>query len=195
LPQSDELSELLVENSKLKYRLEMLKRSFEDADLYAKNLETAEYKFEDDEHQLIDIQYTLEKLFENAIIRAFPILKRPVVSIKSSNFADYQFNSSMVIAKALKDECLTKITPNEVSVKIQQHLSDCDLIVKQEIKATGPPFVNINLNKSYLERKLTDLIKNGISIKPIDQYKRIVIDMSSPNVAKGVLINPFTFYS
>ena len=170
----------------MKYRLEMLKRSFEEANFYLKNLEIGEFKIDDNENYLIDISHTLEQLFENAVIRAYPILSKPIVSIKSSNFADYQFNSSMIIVRALKDECFLKVTPNEVSAKIQQNLTDCDLIVKQkEIKATGPPFININLNKAYLERKIIDLIKNGIKIKPIDHFKRIIVDMSSPNVAKG----------
>jgi len=179
-----ELSDLIAENCKLKYRLEMLKRSLEQVEFYSKNLKLPAFEFVDDEKYLINLAYTLERLFENAVMRAFPILPRPIASIKPSNFADYQFNSSMMIVKTLKDECFTKVTPNEVSTKILQHLSPCELILPIEIKPNAPPFINITLNKEYIERKIIDLIKNGIQIKPIDSRNRIIIDMSSPNVAK-----------
>lgn len=143
-----------------------------------------EFKFEDNENYLIDFVDVLERLFESAVLKAYPILKESFVSIKPSNFADYQFNGSMVISKTLKDQYFTKVTPNEVAVKIQQNLPDCELILKQEINLTGPPFININLNPRYLEKKIIHLIKNGIRIKPIEDKKRIVLDMSSPNIAK-----------
>jgi len=180
-----ELNDLIIENGKLRYRLEMLKRSFEEADLYVQHLETTEFKFEDDEHYLVDIEYTLRKLFENAVIRSYPILKEPIISIKPSNFADYQFNSSMTIAKTLKDQCFTKVSPAEVSIKIIENLSKCELIHPiEKPKQNAPPFININLNKEYIERKILHLIRNGIHVRPVDDSKRIIVDMSSPNVAK-----------
>ena len=162
----------------------MLKRSFEEADLYVQHLETPAFQFVDDEQHLVDLIYTLERLFENAVIRAYPILKAPIVAIKQSNFADYQFNSSMIIAKTLKDDCQMKVTPNEVSTRILQNLPECELIVPIEIKPNAPPFINIHLNTGYIERKIVDLIRNGIKVKQIDNRTRVVVDMSSPNVAK-----------
>ena len=178
-----EFSELITENGKLRYRLAMLKRSFEEAELYLKNLEVPEFKFEDDQH-LINISNTLVKLFEYAEIKAFPILTNTHVSIKPSNFADYQFNSSMVIAKRLKEECYTNIAEIEVANKILENLPQCDLVLREETKSAGRGFINVVLNKTYLEKKLLQLIQDGIRIRPIDDRNRIVVDMSSPNVAK-----------
>lgn len=161
----------------------MLKRSFEEADLYLKNLEIPEFKFDDDEH-LINITNWLVKIFEYAEIKAFPMLTKPHVSIRPSNFADYQFNSSMAIAKRLKEECFTSISEIEVANKILENLPPCDLVSKEETKTAGRGFINVNLNKAYLEKKLLELIRNGIKIRSLDGRKRIVVDMSSPNVAK-----------
>lgn len=162
----------------------MLKRSLNEAEIYYNNLQTPDFVLEDDENFQLNFVHCLEKLFANAVIKAFPFLKEPVVQIKQSNFADYQFNSCMVISKLLKDEYFMKKSPQEVAVLVQQNLADCDLIEKQPIKPNAPPFINIYLNKAFLERKLAHVIKNGIHIKPIDNVKRIVVDMSSPNIAK-----------
>lgn len=182
-PKTAELAELITENGKLKYRLAMLKRSFEEADLYLKNLEVPPFEFEDGEH-LINMSNTLVRMFEYAQIKAFPMLTRPQVSIKPSTFADYQFNSAMGIAKKLKEECFMNIANVEVAKKIVENLPDCDLVLKQETKVAGPGYINVTLNKAYMEKKLLQVIRDGIKIRPIDDRNRIVVDMSSPNVAK-----------
>ena len=161
----------------------MLKRSFEEADLYLKNLEIPEFKFDDKDH-LVNISKTLVNMFEYAEIKAFPVLTKPHVSIRASNYADYQFNSSMAIAKRLKEDCFTNIADIEVAKKIVENLPQCDLVLKEKTEAAGRGFINIFLDTAYLEKKLLELIRNGIKIRPIDDRKRIVVDMSSPNVAK-----------
>lgn len=48
----------------------------------------------------------------------------------------------------------------------------------------GPGFINVWLNKSFVVDAVSDIIANGIRPPPISRKLRVVVDFSSPNVAK-----------
>ncbi len=83
----------------------------------------------------------------------------------------------MKLSKALKE------SPRQIAEKIVANLSPNVVIAKVEI--AGPGFVNIHLKTEFLTEGVDLLLRDkhlGIDFPCIP--KRIVIDFSSPNVAK-----------
>ena len=48
----------------------------------------------------------------------------------------------------------------------------------------GPGFINIHLNKDTVCKQLSNLVTKGVRPPTTGPKKRVVIDMSSPNIAK-----------
>ncbi|KAK4887234.1 hypothetical protein RN001_003505 [Aquatica leii] len=172
---SPKLTKLVTENSKLKYRLEILKRAAaaESAKSSSRNNKTMD-----------TVQEILIDVFGKAIADAFPDLPDPpiVIALSGNNpkFGDYQCNSALPIANSYKQSG-TKISPPEIAKKIVAKVASTELIEKLDI--AGPGFINIFLNRSYGIKKLTAILRNGL-LPPSCTKKRVLVDFSSPNVAK-----------
>lgn len=89
-------------------------------------------------------------------------------------FGDYQFDSCTVIAKKLG------LKPDEVAKKIMENLPQLD-IVKEVVLAKV--FINIFLNKETVGGKVASIFLSGITLPDIER-RRVVVDFSSPNIAK-----------
>jgi arginyl-tRNA synthetase len=123
----------------------------------------------------------LESLGSEAIEKALalqsprPAIVRPTADPR---FGDFQINGAMPLAKELKRP------PRELAERIAEALSGIDAIEKAEV--AGPGFVNIHLAPSWIASKLTealrDLARDGVP--PVDEPEKIVVDFSSPNIAK-----------
>lgn len=48
----------------------------------------------------------------------------------------------------------------------------------------GPGFINISLNPSFVSELITNLLVEGVRPPPIKKKLKVVIDYSSPNIAK-----------
>merc|ERR1719341_32329 len=99
----------------------------------------------------------------------------------SAKFADYQCNNAMSISQQLGALTGKKGNPRDAAQRIMDNLPDTKFFDKVEI--AGPGFININLNKQFVSEQLTFLLTHGIQ-PPKVQQKRVVIDFSSPNIAK-----------
>ncbi|MGB2045926.1 MAG: arginine--tRNA ligase, partial [Porticoccaceae bacterium] len=86
-------------------------------------------------------------------------------------FGDYQANGAMAAAKQLKTN------PRELAQKILDHLDLEGIASKLDI--AGPGFINITLAEPFLAQQLAI---TGESKS--DQPQTVVIDYSSPNLAK-----------
>ncbi|MGD1712545.1 arginine--tRNA ligase [Dapis sp. BLCC M172] len=127
---------------------------------------------------------TLEKLkskFDKALVAAFgqnlagtdPI----VVPASNPKFGDYQCNVAMSLAKKLKDK------PRAIATQIIDNLDITDFCLPPEI--AGPGFINLSLKPEYIETCLEAIIKDKrLNISPAKNPQRVVIDFSSPNIAK-----------
>ncbi|KAF6739480.1 Arginine--tRNA ligase, cytoplasmic [Oryzias melastigma] len=168
LPRLDELRE---ENAKLKYRLNILKRSLqEDAPPCSKSM--------------TNINQRLQQVFGAAIHTSFPELDNPPLAVtpnQQAKFGDYQCNSAMAIAQMLKAKG-QKVSPRDIAEKILQNLPDNELIQRTEI--AGPGFINIHLKKNFVSKLLSNLLVNGVQPPPLPSRKKVVVDFSSPNIAK-----------
>ncbi|XP_048853587.1 arginine--tRNA ligase, cytoplasmic [Brienomyrus brachyistius] len=168
---SSQLDELREENAKLKYRLNVLKRSLqEERSRCSKNM--------------TNINQRLQEIFGDAIQAAYPDLESPPLSVapnQQAKFGDYQCNSAMAMAQMMKSRGL-KVSPREIAERIIQNIPDNDMIQKTEI--AGPGFINVHLKKPFVSKLLTNLLVNGVQPPPLQSRKKVVVDFSSPNIAK-----------
>ncbi|KAG7321221.1 hypothetical protein KOW79_015636 [Hemibagrus wyckioides] len=165
------LEELKEENTKLKYRLNVLKKTMQEENSYSSK-------------SMTNINQRLQDIFGCAISVAYPDLENPPLTVAPSQqpkFGDYQCNSAMAMSQLMKGKGL-KVNPREIAEKISQNIPDNELIERTEI--AGPGFINIHLKKSFVSKLLTNLLLNGVQPPALDKKKKVVIDFSSPNIAK-----------
>nr|CAD7406562.1 unnamed protein product [Timema poppensis] len=75
-----------------------------------------------------------------------------------------------------------KLSPRSVGEKIVALFPKTPLVDKLEV--AGPGFINISLSKDYIIRILTETLRSGVRPPPLDKRLRVVVDFSSPNIAK-----------
>nr|XP_011738467.1 arginine--tRNA ligase, cytoplasmic [Macaca nemestrina] len=168
---SPNLEQLQEENLKLKYRLNILQKSLQaERNKPTKNM--------------ININSRLQEVFGHAIKAAYPDLENPPLLVTPSQqpkFGDYQCNSAMGISQMLKTK-EQKVNPREIAENITKHLPDNECIEKVEI--AGPGFINVHLRKDFVSEQLTSLLVNGVQLPAVGENKKVIVDFSSPNIAK-----------
>jgi arginyl-tRNA synthetase len=112
-----------------------------------------------------------------ALEKNFPDVTPEVVPATDPRFGDYQTNVAMVLAKK------NRIAPREAAGQIVSDLDVHD--VSEPPKVEGAGFINFRLTAGFLARAMAAVFADrrlGVGIA--GQPGRIVIDFSSPNVAK-----------
>ncbi|KAI4882808.1 hypothetical protein NFI96_012252 [Prochilodus magdalenae] len=168
---STSLDDLREENARLKYRINILKKSLQEERSYSSK-------------SMTNINQRLQEIFGDAINVAYPDLENPPLAVtpnQQAKFGDYQCNSAMAMAQMMKAKGL-KVNPREIAEKIVQNIPDNELIERTEI--AGPGFINVHLKKALVSKLLTNLLLNGVQPPPLDKKKKVVVDFSSPNIAK-----------
>jgi len=74
------------------------------------------------------------------------------------------------------------MSPKAIADKIVANFPDTMGVV-EKLEVAGPGFVNITLNKGFVVEQIKSLMVNGVKLRPT-QRLRILVDLSSPNVAK-----------
>jgi arginyl-tRNA synthetase len=91
-------------------------------------------------------------------------------------FGDYQANGVMGAAKARKQN------PRELA---QQVVAQIDLAgIASKIEIAGPGFINITLDPAFLASGVAAALADDTLGVPLPDRQRVVIDYSSPNLAK-----------
>jgi arginyl-tRNA synthetase len=94
-----------------------------------------------------------------------------------TRFGDFQTNAAMVAAKALKKN------PREVAASILAHLQVEDLCETPTVAGAG--FINFKVHESALSEAVNALRNDrSLGVEMVKKPKTIIIDFSSPNVAK-----------
>uniref|UniRef100_A0A0N5B571 Probable arginine--tRNA ligase, cytoplasmic n=1 Tax=Strongyloides papillosus TaxID=174720 RepID=A0A0N5B571_STREA len=194
------LKESVTDIEKLKYRISILKRSIEkqknENAKKTKSSEASDNKKQSNQPQktvkkhdyvkVLDygdsIVGQLKSTFATALKDAFPSIDDKVVLVETNNpkYGDYQMNNALKICGILKASG-EKTTPKDVASKIAALVPKSDLIEKLDISPAG--FINIHTNKKFIGQKIGNIFNNGI-VLPVIEKKRVVIDFSSPNIAK-----------
>jgi arginyl-tRNA synthetase len=101
---------------------------------------------------------------------------------ENESFGDYSSNIALVASKILKKNPFD--LAQELVRKLEQKISDVE-----RIEAVKPGFINFYVSKNYLFSQLTKILqeKEKFGSKNKDLNKKVVVEYSSPNIAK-----PFT---
>ncbi|QDT11398.1 arginine--tRNA ligase [Planctomycetes bacterium K23_9] len=93
-------------------------------------------------------------------------------------FGDYQVNCAMPLAKQIDGK-----NPREIAGEIVDNLKVDDLCQSSDI--AGPGFINLKIDDQFLADSLAKLLGDErCLVQPVNAPKNIVVDFSSPNVAK-----------
>jgi arginyl-tRNA synthetase len=97
--------------------------------------------------------------------------------IRPSTFADYQANVALPLAKRLGR------APRDVAEEITRHLDVAD--VCSNVEVSGPGFINLTLRNEWIARQAAGLLEDPrLGVPVADPRQEVVVDYSSPNVAK-----------
>lgn len=91
-------------------------------------------------------------------------------------FGDFQANGALAAAKAMK------VKPRELAERILASAQLDGIVARAEI--AGPGFINLHLADDFLARLLDDLGHAHRLCPPVERPQRILVDYSSPNLAK-----------
>lgn len=96
---------------------------------------------------------------------------------QDSKFGDYQINGCMGLAKKLGK------SPRDLAGPVAEAMLATDAV--SEASVAGPGFVNLRLEPSWLaKRVVADLADERLGVELVETPETIVIDYSSPNIAK-----------
>jgi arginyl-tRNA synthetase len=119
------------------------------------------------------LQNALSVAFGAAYAETDPIL----VPASNPKFGDYQANVAMSLTKSLGQP------PREIATAIVQVLDIADLCETPEI--AGPGFINLKFRTAYLAQQLQTIQASPrLGIVPVAVPQRVIVDFSSPNIAK-----------
>ena len=126
----------------------------------------------------MNIQSILSDKIKQAMIAAGADEQCDALIRQSSKpqFGDYQANGIMAAAKKLG------LNPREFAQKVLEHADLSDVAEKTEI--AGPGFINIFLNPTWLANNVSAALKDQNLGVSANEKQTIVVDYSSPNVAK-----------
>lgn len=115
---------------------------------------------------------------QSALERAgLPVGAAAVSPATDAKFGDYQCNSAMVLAKQ------TRSNPREVAAKLCAALDVADLCEEPQIAGAG--FINFRIRDAVLAARIREIgIDERLGTPSASPAKTIIIDFSSPNVAK-----------
>ena len=95
-----------------------------------------------------------------------------------ARFGDYQANGIMGLAKKLKTN------PRKLAEEVVKNLDLSDICEPPEV--AGPGFINLRLKADFVAGELLEINKDStdLGIEKTPEPKTIVVDFSSPNIAK-----------
>src|SRR4051794_36652165 len=130
---------------------------------------------------MADPAAVLAERFSSAIVAAFgpqyagtdPVIRRS----QQPQFGDYQANVAMALGKRVG------APPRDVAARIIEYLDVDDLCEPPEV--AGPGFVNVRLRAVAITGALGEAaVAERAGVSPVARPQRVVVDYSSPNVAK-----------
>ncbi len=128
---------------------------------------------------------TIRQQFDQAMVAAFgaelagtdPL----VVPASNPKFGDYQANVAMSLSKKLGKP------PRAIAEQLVTQLDAAGVLneICDPLAIAGPGFINLRLKTVYLEHQLQAIQSDSrLGIPPTPQPQRIIVDFSSPNIAK-----------
>jgi arginyl-tRNA synthetase len=127
---------------------------------------------------MLDPQAVVHQRFQTALVAAFGEEFADVdPMVRPSDRADFQANAALGLAKRLKRP------PRQVADSIVKALDIQDLC--DVVEVSGPGFINLTLKNAFLRSCVeAQLADDRVGVAPSAVPETVVIDYSSPNVAK-----------
>ncbi|KAL3085143.1 hypothetical protein niasHS_010212 [Heterodera schachtii] len=198
-----EIAAKVQERDKLKYQLNILKRANAvpaEGDQTEKKLATdgnkvannrtvpnepsgsAHLQIEDFGDSIIE---RLNDVFAKAVQNAYPTLGMDpsMIRVKEASnpkFGDYQFEMVMQISRRLLSEQSVKEPPPVVAKKIVTALEQIELVEKYQLVNA---YINVYISRKHLGKRIAEISRKGFSLPKIAK-KHVIVDYSSPNIAK-----------
>ena len=128
------------------------------------------------------VSAALSSLFGDAVHGTDPLVSPST----KPEFGDYQCNAALALAKRLKSNPRTVAEQLMARLLADSALSEvvCDMDI------AGPGFINMKITEDFLQARLTAMLKDearlGIAPVALEKQQRIVVDFSSPNIAKDM---------
>ena len=122
-------------------------------------------------------------MFSENISRIFGadyIEKIDIQNSTKKEFGDFQTNFAMMSSKLIGKN------PREIANTIIENFEKNDIIEKLEV--AGPGFINIFLKNSFLNEEIKKLENEKYDFSFLNTGKTVIIDYSSPNIAKRMHI-------
>lgn len=122
-------------------------------------------------------------LFEQALRTAFPSVPQEVLVVKGNpKFGDYQCNNAMGLFKE-HGKALGFANPGAMAEAIKAGFPPNDIVGPVVVSPQG--FVTVKLLEAWLAKQLSCTLDGDIKIADVAR-KRVVVDFSSPNIAKDM---------
>ena len=120
---------------------------------------------------------TISALLESKLRAALDGTEAKVSAATDTRFGDYQTNVAMILAKQ------QRANPRQVAQQIIEKLDLADMCESPEIAGAG--FINFRLKPAWLAQRFAELSTDArLGVPAPEKPRKIVIDFSSPNVAK-----------
>jgi len=124
-----------------------------------------------------DLKARLQAALAVAFGEEFADTDPVLVPTNNPKFGDYQANVAMSLAKPLRNK------PRAIATQIVEQLDVADLCEPPEI--AGPGFINLKFKAAFLESQLQTVQADArLGVAAVKQPKRVIVDFSSPNIAK-----------
>jgi arginyl-tRNA synthetase len=127
---------------------------------------------------MADPQQVLAQRVHDAIVASFgPEYGDADPLIRSSSFADFQANAALPLGKRLGR------APREVAVELAGRLDVTDMCAEPEV--SGPGFINLTLRDDWIAAQASAMLGDDrLGLQPVTSPQTIVVEYSSPNIAK-----------
>ncbi|RKS72259.1 arginyl-tRNA synthetase [Actinomadura pelletieri DSM 43383] len=125
-----------------------------------------------------DPQLVLAARVQAALAAAFgPSYADADPVIRPSSFADLQANVALPLAKKLGRK------PREVAEEIVANLDTGGVV--SDVQVSGPGFINLTLSDAWIAAEAQRALEDErLAVPPVDKPQKVVVEYSSPNVAK-----------
>jgi arginyl-tRNA synthetase len=127
---------------------------------------------------MIDPLTDLSTLVRRAVTAAFGEIPDSIeLAVRRSEHADYQADVALALARTLRRN------PRDVATTIVGHLQLGEII--ETAVVSGPGFINLTCHAAHLATQLRRMVEDTrIGIGRTDTPQTVVVDYSSPNLAK-----------
>ena len=127
---------------------------------------------------MADPQQVLAQRVHDAIVASFgPEYGDADPLIRPSSFADFQANVALPLGKRLGR------APRQVAAELAAHLDVTDMCAAPEV--SGPGFINLTLRDDWIAAQASQMLNDPrLGLEPVASPQTVVVEYSSPNVAK-----------